>query len=817
MIETWFGSNKFKLLVEYCRQRGITYVDELSNVNFDELINIKGIGKTKIDLIKKKYSEYLNLYDANEDMSKKFIENNTRKLSLEDILHSTPFFSNVSEFSFSSDNLTTLKVDHLLDNLLIPERAKHILQIAKIATIGEILKLTPTQLMKIRNCGKTTILELQESISDYILNNDKDLSNSWIDFESMINSVIKLKPKKMEILKLRLGIDTDKALTLQEIGKVYNLTRERIRQILKSIFDKLGTVEIKQKLEPFWLSIDLVLEQYNGMVSTKTISNEIDQLLQWKTVINENALFNFINNSGGYLLDKEFHLVCSNKKCTNCDQIYFALKSMLSKKLKISFIEVVAILQEHFSYVDCSYYKKDNTFDIPFIQYIINKFNTDEEEIFYDNDYIYEQNYWKETNKGISEKIEDLLLIEGKALHYTKIENIIRSKIIYDFGKRQIVSILNNSKNIFLWDRGTYIHKDNVNVSDSLLEQILDYIELELKNKLPLMHISGIYDKFKKKCLSNNIPSYSALYVLLRNKKRVSVYFPYYPTIYLRETYECRKPLTYYIDRYLEGKNKPILKKDLNNYFIKKIGVKDYSLQQAVSASENVILIGKNKIAHKNCVQNLNRINITQASNNTKLFRKIIFEAQQTKKIEINSQIYLSFTNFKEIIYVKATTDNSNPELLKYQLFESLLHVEYENSQFTWDSQTIIEPEWIIISEDLIKGNETADIIICKNNQISVEDIEFLVFNIKKNKALKLDYDKLTRLNLSKNQNKLIAYLIENKTSSSFLKCKLFCRQNNIEFPQIIHSINEKSKSINSDELVISENRKLLINENYLK
>jgi len=42
-------------------------------------------------------------------------------------------------------------------------------------------------------------------------------------------------------------------------------------------------------------------------------------------------------------------------------------------------------------------------------------------------------------------------------------------------------------------------------------------------------------------------------------------------------------------------------------------------------------MIGRNKIAHKNYIQNLNRINITQASKNTKLFRKIIFEAQQTR------------------------------------------------------------------------------------------------------------------------------------------------------------------------------------------
>ena len=48
----------------------------------------------------------------------------------------------------------------------------------------------------------------------------------------IINSVFDtLSEKEAEVLRLRFGIGSDKALTLAEIGEVMGVTRERIRQI----------------------------------------------------------------------------------------------------------------------------------------------------------------------------------------------------------------------------------------------------------------------------------------------------------------------------------------------------------------------------------------------------------------------------------------------------------------------------------------------------------------------------------------------------------------------------------------------------------
>lgn len=60
-----------------------------------------------------------------------------------------------------------------------------------------------------------------------------------------------LNEREEEIIKLRFGIDQNRTSTLDEIGKKFNLTRERIRQIEKHSLNKLKNSEIGEHLDSF--------------------------------------------------------------------------------------------------------------------------------------------------------------------------------------------------------------------------------------------------------------------------------------------------------------------------------------------------------------------------------------------------------------------------------------------------------------------------------------------------------------------------------------------------------------------------------------
>jgi RNA polymerase primary sigma factor len=63
------------------------------------------------------------------------------------------------------------------------------------------------------------------------------------DFDLLKSELIEvldsLSPRERDILKMRQGLDDDHEKTLSEIGEIYNLSRDRIRQIEAKALRKL--------------------------------------------------------------------------------------------------------------------------------------------------------------------------------------------------------------------------------------------------------------------------------------------------------------------------------------------------------------------------------------------------------------------------------------------------------------------------------------------------------------------------------------------------------------------------------------------------
>lgn len=59
-------------------------------------------------------------------------------------------------------------------------------------------------------------------------------------------------PKEQKILKLRFGWDDNHPKTLEEIGTIYGVTRERIRQIEGKALRKLRQNTRSHRIKVFW-------------------------------------------------------------------------------------------------------------------------------------------------------------------------------------------------------------------------------------------------------------------------------------------------------------------------------------------------------------------------------------------------------------------------------------------------------------------------------------------------------------------------------------------------------------------------------------
>jgi RNA polymerase primary sigma factor len=60
-----------------------------------------------------------------------------------------------------------------------------------------------------------------------------------------------LSEREAKVLKLRFGLEGSKAMTLEEVGKVFGVTRERIRQIEAKALRKLKHPSRRKKLQDY--------------------------------------------------------------------------------------------------------------------------------------------------------------------------------------------------------------------------------------------------------------------------------------------------------------------------------------------------------------------------------------------------------------------------------------------------------------------------------------------------------------------------------------------------------------------------------------
>ena len=129
--------------------------------------------------------------------------------------------------------------------------------------IAKFFNYTLEEVLEIKkNIEKTKITSLNYFIGDeedsmlldFIPDENSDsfdiVSNAQLR-EKLEEVLDTLTDKEREVLKLRFGWDDNKILTLEAVGKNFNVTRERIRQIEKKALRKLKHTSRVKKLEGF--------------------------------------------------------------------------------------------------------------------------------------------------------------------------------------------------------------------------------------------------------------------------------------------------------------------------------------------------------------------------------------------------------------------------------------------------------------------------------------------------------------------------------------------------------------------------------------
>ena len=108
---------------------------------------------------------------------------------------------------------------------------------------------------------KTTSLEtpigdeedsfLGDFIADETQASPYELTSNQLMTENVAEVIASLSDREAKVLKMRFGLSGQKPMTLEEVGREFGVTRERIRQIESKALRKLRHPSRRKKLQDY--------------------------------------------------------------------------------------------------------------------------------------------------------------------------------------------------------------------------------------------------------------------------------------------------------------------------------------------------------------------------------------------------------------------------------------------------------------------------------------------------------------------------------------------------------------------------------------
>ena len=117
--------------------------------------------------------------------------------------------------------------------------------------VSEIIRIAPEPLSLETPIGEEEDSHLADFIEDQEAISPAEAASNMILREKIDEALSNLTPRERDVLRMRFGLDDGYSRTLEEVGKHFNVTRERIRQIEAKALKKLRHPSRSRKLRDY--------------------------------------------------------------------------------------------------------------------------------------------------------------------------------------------------------------------------------------------------------------------------------------------------------------------------------------------------------------------------------------------------------------------------------------------------------------------------------------------------------------------------------------------------------------------------------------
>ena len=117
--------------------------------------------------------------------------------------------------------------------------------------INEVRKITLDPISLENPIGEEDDSKVGDFVEDESTKSPLEVTTQKLLREQLLETIETLTPREQKVLRLRYGLDDGHTRTLEEVGREFNVTRERIRQIEAKSLKKLRNPNRSKKLKDF--------------------------------------------------------------------------------------------------------------------------------------------------------------------------------------------------------------------------------------------------------------------------------------------------------------------------------------------------------------------------------------------------------------------------------------------------------------------------------------------------------------------------------------------------------------------------------------
>ncbi|WP_110113061.1 sigma factor-like helix-turn-helix DNA-binding protein [Bacillus sp. CGMCC 1.16541] len=351
--------------------------------------------------------------------------------------------------------------------------------------------------------------------------------------------------------------------TLEDLGQMHGVTRERIRQIIQK-----ASIKLSQVGRRWFERLEQALREHQGVLDNTFFTNRSFTDYMMIETLEELDI----------RLDVNQKVITSKTRQEIIDDL-----QMISKHVEEKYCRKL-VQRDHFTDVVNEV--------IAFVQLPNVLVTHVMEDAFILS--VNEQHYFLASSKKIDIAAMTLEQFpEGIEVYkeWKKLNELANELIPGLFvGERDFPGICNRDEfvdTVYLWGRGTYIHEKFVNPPFELLQKIREKMLTDLE-KRPVLSIGSSYHRFQELLKEQGVPTEYALYTLLRTYHADALSLPKFPKV--MKVGDDRSILNVDILKdFLRHREHPVTIKELKEEFIQKRGWKSFTLDVTLFHSKDVI------------------------------------------------------------------------------------------------------------------------------------------------------------------------------------------------------------------------------------